>query len=60
MARSSTAGVGVEWALTMLGGGGNPAAWWDVGGERTGHDTSGHRRRPVDDRPGQRLHRGIA
>jgi 4-alpha-glucanotransferase len=33
--------VGVEWALTMLGGGGNPAAWWDVGGERTGHDTSG-------------------
>ncbi len=33
--------VGVEWALTMLGGGGNPAAWWDVGGERTGHDTMG-------------------
>jgi 4-alpha-glucanotransferase len=33
--------IGVEWALTMLGGGGNPAAWWDVGGERTGHDTSG-------------------
>jgi alpha-amylase len=33
--------VGVEWALTMLGGGGNPAAWWGVGGERTGHDTSG-------------------
>ena len=31
----------MEWALTMLGGGGNPAAWWDVGGERTGHDASG-------------------
>ncbi len=25
----------------MLGGGGNPAAWWEVGGERSGHDTSG-------------------
>jgi alpha-amylase len=25
----------------MLGGGGNPAAWWDLGGERVGHDTSG-------------------
>jgi alpha-amylase len=33
--------VGVEWALTMLGGGGNPQAWWDVGGERSGHDGSG-------------------
>jgi hypothetical protein len=33
--------IGVEWALTMLGGGGNPAAWWDVGGERTAHDGSG-------------------
>ena len=33
--------LGVEWATTMLGGGGNPAAWWDVGGERRGHDTSG-------------------
>jgi 4-alpha-glucanotransferase len=33
--------IGVEWALTMLGGGGNPSAWWDVGGVRTGHDTAG-------------------
>jgi alpha-amylase len=33
--------VGVEWALTMLGGGGNPAAWWDVGGVRSAHDRSG-------------------
>ena len=33
--------IGVEWALTMLGGGGNPQAWWDVGGERSGHDGSG-------------------
>jgi 4-alpha-glucanotransferase len=33
--------IGVEWALTMLGGGGNPAAWWDVGGVRTGHDVGG-------------------
>jgi 4-alpha-glucanotransferase len=33
--------IGVEWSLTMLGGGGNPAAWWDLGGERTGHDGRG-------------------
>jgi len=25
----------------MLGGGGNPAAWWEVGEERTGHDVAG-------------------
>ena len=33
--------LGIEWALTMLGGGGNPAAWWDVSGVRTGHDVAG-------------------
>jgi hypothetical protein len=25
----------------MLGGGGNPSAWWDVAGTRTGHDVAG-------------------
>jgi hypothetical protein len=25
----------------MLGGGGNPSAWWDVAEGRTGHDVSG-------------------
>ncbi|MFP5342438.1 MAG: alpha-amylase/4-alpha-glucanotransferase domain-containing protein [Candidatus Limnocylindria bacterium] len=34
--------VGSEWTLTMLGGGGNPSAWWDVAGERTAHDGAGH------------------
>jgi alpha-amylase len=33
--------LGLEWTLTMLGGGGNPSAWWEVGGVRTGHDTHG-------------------
>jgi 4-alpha-glucanotransferase len=33
--------LGVEWSMTMLGGGGNPAAWWDVDGARAGHDTRG-------------------
>ncbi len=33
--------IGIEWSTTMLGGGGNPAAWWEVGGERTGHDRPG-------------------
>jgi alpha-amylase len=32
---------GIEWTTTMLGGGGNPAAWSEIGGERTGHDTRG-------------------
>ena len=33
--------LGLEWTLTMLGGGGNPSAWWEVAGMRTGHDTRG-------------------
>jgi 4-alpha-glucanotransferase len=35
--------LGIEWVATMLGGGGNPAAWWDVGGERARHDGTGAR-----------------
>jgi hypothetical protein len=30
--------LGLEWATTMLGGGGNPAAWWEIDGLRTTHD----------------------
>jgi hypothetical protein len=33
--------VGVEFAITMLGGGANPAAWWQVGDDRQPHDGSG-------------------
>jgi alpha-amylase len=33
--------VGTEWAITMLGGGGNPDAWWEIAGTRTSHDASG-------------------
>ena len=36
--RALEARVGVEWAITMLGGGGNPEAWWELGGERARHD----------------------
>jgi len=32
---------GIEWTLTLLGGGGNPSAWWDVAGRRTTHDIAG-------------------
>ncbi len=39
--RSVEARLGLEWTLTMLGGGGNPSAWWDVAGVRAGHDTRG-------------------
>jgi 4-alpha-glucanotransferase len=32
--------IGVEWAITMLGGGGNPEAWWELDGSRARHDGS--------------------
>ncbi len=35
--------LAVEWALTMLGGGGNPAAYYMVDGERVPHDSAGSR-----------------
>jgi alpha-amylase len=33
--------VGLELSLHMLGGGGNPSAWYEVGGTRSAHDGSG-------------------
>jgi alpha-amylase len=39
--RTLEARIGIEWAITMLGGGGNPQAWWAVDGTRTGHDGAG-------------------
>jgi 4-alpha-glucanotransferase len=33
--------LALEWATTMLGGGGNPAAYYDVDGVRTAHDVTG-------------------
>jgi alpha-amylase len=39
--RPVTCRVGSEWAITMLGGGGNPDAWWEIAGERARHDGSG-------------------
>ncbi len=33
--------LGQEWALMMLGGGGNPSAWYEVGDTRRAHDGSG-------------------
>jgi alpha-amylase len=35
--------LGLEWALTMLGGGANPAAFWELDGERVPHDSAGSR-----------------
>ncbi len=37
--------LGIEWTTMMLGGGGNPSAWWDIAGARTGHDSSGRAER---------------
>ncbi len=33
--------LGIEWAMMMLGGGGNPSAWYDVAGRLGAHDASG-------------------
>ena len=33
--------LGVEWALMLLGGGGNPAAYYEIGDERQAHDSAG-------------------
>ena len=33
--------LGLEFGIHLLGGGGNPAAWYDLRGERTAHDGSG-------------------
>jgi hypothetical protein len=33
--------LGLDCATTMLGGGANPAAWWEIGGSRGAHDGSG-------------------
>ena len=35
--------LGIEWALMLLGGGGNPAAYYEVGDERSAHDGAGER-----------------
>ncbi len=35
--------LGVEWAMTMLGGGANPAAYYVLDGERVPHDSAGIR-----------------
>ncbi|HEX5825950.1 MAG TPA: alpha-amylase/4-alpha-glucanotransferase domain-containing protein [Candidatus Limnocylindrales bacterium] len=36
-----TTRLGIELSLHLLGGGGNPSAWYDVRGKRTAHDSSG-------------------
>ena len=33
--------LGLEFSLHLLGGGGNPSAWYDVGGVRSPHDGTG-------------------
>ncbi len=33
--------IGLELPTMLLGGGGNPSAWWEVDGQRSGHDSSG-------------------
>ncbi len=35
--------LAVEWVTTMLGGGGNPAAWYLIDGERVPHDVAASR-----------------
>ena len=35
--------LAIEWPVMLLGGGANPAAWYEVAGERSAHDGSGQR-----------------
>ena len=49
--------LGLEWTLTMLGGGGNPSAWLEIDGERTSHDSPRAATAQTRPGPGQRLHR---
>ena len=39
--RRIVARLGLEWSLMMLGGGGNPSAWYEANGMRQAHDTAG-------------------
>jgi alpha-amylase len=32
--------LGTEWSTMLLGGGGNPAAWWELDGDRSSHDAT--------------------
>jgi alpha-amylase len=38
-----TADLAIEWPVMLLGGGANPAAWYEIDGERTAHDARGER-----------------
>ena len=39
--RAVEARLGLEWTINLLGGGGNPSAWFRVAGERESHDGHG-------------------
>ena len=42
--------LGLEWALMLLGGGGNPAAYYEIGGQKQAHDGAGHTKAAVTPR----------
>ncbi|MBA3235612.1 MAG: DUF1926 domain-containing protein, partial [Chloroflexi bacterium] len=39
--RPVAARLGIEWTTMLLGGGANPAAWWEASAERRAHDSPG-------------------
>ena len=47
--------LGLEWTIMLLGGGGNPSAWFEVDGVRGSHDGSGTSASVDLVLPGQRL-----
>ena len=51
--------LGIEWTLMMLGGGGNPSAWWEVDGAADRPRRARHGRRRDGVRPGQRPRRDL-
>jgi alpha-amylase len=45
--RTIDARLGIEWSLVLLGGGGNPSAFYEIAGERHTHDSTGRTSEPV-------------
>ncbi|HWP62262.1 MAG TPA: alpha-amylase/4-alpha-glucanotransferase domain-containing protein [Candidatus Binatia bacterium] len=56
--RPCAARPGLEWSFMLLGGGGNPAAFWEIDGERSPHDARREARAVVHLRSGN-THLGL-
>src|SRR4029078_10369275 len=58
--RPVDARLGLEWTVNLLGGGGNPSAWFDAAGERDSHERRGDAHGESRFAMGQHLHRVLS